>query len=460
MAGHDTIGSGRIFGATVFALEVRAKGSEGGVVRGARGEQFIAGRWFRFDRYQLENGFIRPARGASLQSYDPFEMYERSKKECRGKPPYQTLLDLLSHLGADVSKNHPRFAIGAIPYTTAEYEEAEAIAEAEGSPVEDKIDAEMNRDYICYDIKSGFTRIRRKLRSLRPRMGIGLTPLSVCGTIFEPGPEDLELFRKRAPLPPETGELILSWCARFGLLGVLPHVAESVTHCARWTLGERYNPELQFMAETIQHYRAHGRWFTKVLPCSFDGTENLGKPKEGEPLPRAPGYIPRCPGARMRHIEVYGEETGLTEEGLLETWCDFFPSIPKSERLTHTYPQPLTAGFWRIYEEPLEVFLRHALIFLYAVSSSPQYLQTLLEPVGISLERKKDGRVGERWCCPSLLSAFAKMAAQDLSGGGSILRCPACGGVFVSSAYQAVYCSEPCAWRHRKRRAREATQFE
>src|ERR1022692_4172900 len=177
---------------------------------------------------------------------------------------------------------------------------------------------------------------------------------------------------------------------RFGLLGVLPHVAESVTHCARWTLGERYNPELQFMAETIQHYRAHGRWFTKVLHCSFDDTENLGKPKEGEPLPRAPGYLPRCPGARMRHIEIYGEESGLTEEDLLETWCDFFPSIPKSKRLTHTYPQPLTADFWRIYEEPLEVFLRHALIFLCAVSSCPQYLQALLEPVGISLERKED----------------------------------------------------------------------
>jgi hypothetical protein len=162
----------------------------------------------------------------------------------------------------------------------------------------------------------------------------------------------------------------------------------------------------------------------------------------------------------MRHIEIYGEESGLTEEDLLETWCDFFPSIPKSKRLTHTYPQPLTADFWRIYEEPLEVFLRHALIFLCAVSSCPQYLQALLEPVGISLERKEDGSIGERWCCPSLLSAFANMAAQDLSGGGTSLRCPACGGVFVSSAYQAVYCSERCAWRHRKRRARKATLFE
>ena len=432
--------------------------------RGARGEQFIAGRWFRFDHYELENGFIRPAKGARLQSYDPFEMYERSKKESRGKPPYQTLLDLLSHLGADASKNDHRFAIGVIP-ETAEYEEAKAVAEGvaevEGSPFEDKIYAEMTRDSVLYDIQmSDFNSIRRKLRSLRPRLGIGLTPLSVCGTIFEPGPKDLKLFRKRAPLPPETSELILSWCARFGLLGVLPHVAESVTHCARWTLGERYNPELQFMAETIQHYRAHGRWFTKVLHCSFDDTENLGKPKEGEPLPRAPGYLPRCPGARMRHIEIYGEESGLTEEDLLETWCDFFPSIPKSKRLTHTYPQPLTADFWRIYEEPLEVFLRHALIFLCAVSSCPQYLQALLEPVGISLERKEDGSIGERWCCPSLLSAFANMAAQDLSGGGTSLRCPACGGVFVSSAYQAVYCSERCAWRHRKRRARKATLFE
>jgi hypothetical protein len=76
----------------------------------------------------------------------------------------------------------------------------------------------------------------------------------------------------------------------------------------------------------------------------------------------------------MRHIEIYGEETGLTEEDLLETWCDFFPSIPRSKRLTYTYPQPLTDDFWRIYEEPLEVFLRHALIFLYtAVQDRHKY---------------------------------------------------------------------------------------
>src|ERR1022692_1879074 len=62
----------------------RAKGSGERVERGDRGEQFIAGRWFRFDHYELENGFIRPAKGARLQSYDPFEMYERSKKESRG----------------------------------------------------------------------------------------------------------------------------------------------------------------------------------------------------------------------------------------------------------------------------------------------------------------------------------------------------------------------------------------
>jgi hypothetical protein len=234
MAGHAIIGDARF--SPVEGSGRQRERLRRGYARETRGQQFTTGQWFRFDRYELENGFIRPAKGARLQRYDPFEMYGRSKKESRGKPPYQTLLDLLSHLGADASKNDPRFAIGIIS-ETSEYEESEAVAEgvaaAEGSSFEDEIYAGMNRDYIHYYVQmSGFSEICRRITSLRPRLGIGLTPLSVCGNNFEPGPKDLVLFRKLAPLPAETGELILSWCARFGLLGVLPHVAESVTHCA------------------------------------------------------------------------------------------------------------------------------------------------------------------------------------------------------------------------------------
>jgi hypothetical protein len=55
---------------------------------------------------------------------------------------------------------------------------------------------------------------------------------------------------------------------------------------------------------------------------------------------------------------------------------------------------------------------------------------------------------------PSLISSFAEMLAQDLVFGGSLLQCVSCGTPFVSSAYQAAYCSKTCRLRDRKRRLR------
>ncbi len=54
------------------------------------------GRWCRFYRYVVVDGYIRPAKGANLEYFDLW----RDHRGGRGawKPPYGALLDLVQHL--------------------------------------------------------------------------------------------------------------------------------------------------------------------------------------------------------------------------------------------------------------------------------------------------------------------------------------------------------------------------
>jgi hypothetical protein len=59
------------------------------------------------------------------------------------------------------------------------------------------------------------------------------------------------------------------------------------------------------------------------------------------------------------------------------------------------------------------------------------------------------------WESPSLLASFTEMYVQDLLFGRPALTCTCCGAPFVSSAYQARYCSVGCRRRGQKRRVRQ-----
>jgi hypothetical protein len=68
----------------------------------SRGVAAIAGGdWFRFSRYEVRDGYIRPAAGARLERYDPWSTYwpARSVGAWRkASPPYQALLDVLHEI--------------------------------------------------------------------------------------------------------------------------------------------------------------------------------------------------------------------------------------------------------------------------------------------------------------------------------------------------------------------------
>ena len=56
------------------------------------------GEWWRFNRYEIKDGAIRPAAGAQLEWYDPWRPFRETKKYKDVASPYQGLLQLVAKL--------------------------------------------------------------------------------------------------------------------------------------------------------------------------------------------------------------------------------------------------------------------------------------------------------------------------------------------------------------------------
>ena len=59
----------------------------------------LTGSWWKFDRYELRDGMIRPARGAKLSRYDPWEDQNSAAPLQQDRvPAYRSLLDMVNRL--------------------------------------------------------------------------------------------------------------------------------------------------------------------------------------------------------------------------------------------------------------------------------------------------------------------------------------------------------------------------
>ena len=167
---------------------------------------------------------------------------------------------------------------------------------------------------------------------------------------------------------------------------------------------------------------------------------------------------------RLNDLELNIEPPG-------KTWGRFFPSVRILERDTYRYPLPYSDDFCHLYAERLNHFcdaIRLLANAMRQLGDSPpktpdpklarrqavQTLNILRRPVDSVLAFKKDGKAFFRWTSPSLMASLAEMFVQDLAYGRSTLICTSCGLPFVSSAYQALYCSDLCRLKEQKRRLR------
>ena len=172
------------------------------------------------------------------------------------------------------------------------------------------------------------------------------------------------------------------------------------------------------------------------------------------------------------------KETRRCYDGCQLNPCRFTTesSTPRTARLIMTgrtdYPQPYTVEFCQLYGEPLIDFCNAAKLLVGAIlhlgRKQPKItgdlkfarhqaldaINLLRRPIASVLDFEENGSVKPHRVAPSLLASFADMFAQDLVYGRPTLQCICCGTPFVSSAYQARYCSTACRLREQKRRLR------
>jgi hypothetical protein len=58
----------------------------------------LSGNWWRFDRYELKDEYIRPVAGSPLRSYEPWNSYKPPRGKETRKQPYHSLLELVRNL--------------------------------------------------------------------------------------------------------------------------------------------------------------------------------------------------------------------------------------------------------------------------------------------------------------------------------------------------------------------------
>ena len=382
--------------------------------RTARTSESGPAKWWRFSRYELRDGYLRPAPKARLEAYDPWAGYQAARLKGKTEPPYRALLALLDRLSV-----------------------------AGGQPALNP----MGRDALlewCADYGLlGLLPHRAQMMILAPRWvpaGYADRQLKVTG-VEEPRFES-------AKVPPP----------------------EMFDHYDTDT--EDIEPPSVLEAASSVYVRSGNRWHSTLATWRSAPTSDTNSDQAGQPVP-----VQLLPSVLSQVVLSGIGDTLIADVPIAEGVGPFFPDVPPDQRADYHYPLPLTDAFWREYAEPVEDFLAAALAFRDAaegvstikhggqgvrltpkikakVSAALQTLHTLTAPVRPVLELGPKGAFRQAWAPGSLLASFALMLQQDADDGWRVVRCEACGEVFTTHDTRVQFCSERCRWRLVKRAQR------
>ena len=400
---------------------------------GTYGSQFEAGdacSWWRFTRYEIRGGIVCPAEGATLQPYDPWQVYVQSRVDADDVPPYQSLVNLTRRAS---------FCF-------------EGDSDESGSIT---LEEEKRPEFLSWCNQHG-------LLGILPHraISIGLAPLAIV-----------------MPKVPESG----SWGPRWdeegqGSAGLFLIWQNYLRAGARWTV---FTPEKGFPFSDARNALRHLRQMALV---SEDAEGYLSS----RPFGISQKYSSLLPfgewGRPLEGVIMKEIEHPLVEQfSLVEGIGPFFPTVPKEEREVFRYPEPLSEEFWSIYAEPVTEFVSVGRLFrqllddIYSLRVRPDdkgaqaarflfggtphdislRLETLAEGAGAVTLWEPPGRWVTRRRFPSLIAALAKMIQEDLDAGREPMLCEECQTPFLTSAYQAKYCCVRCRNTAQKRRYRE-----
>ena len=183
----------------------------------------------------------------------------------------------------------------------------------------------------------------------------------------------------------EVAKLVEDWCSQFGLLGILPHCAQTVVLAARW---QAFPVGGGFLMPAAAHYVRTATGWEGVSSGPFKSLDKTYQEehqiKEGdliaaEALEELRGF-PR-PGVILR--PSLGK-SNLESQPLSKSWARYFPQVHEWEAETYQYPIPLSRQFWEIYTEPMKNFLGFAFEFHQAVKTLSSLGKRSLEQLGQS----------------------------------------------------------------------------
>jgi hypothetical protein len=253
---------------------------------------------------------------------------------------------------------------------------------------------------------------------------------------------------------------IVEWCNKHGLLGLLLQNTLMAVQRARWEPNRFSDGQIPLVPTTHTLIRINGGW-TSEWDAVEDGRVEVRLAKKNHVV--ADEYFPtvlQTPGV----LEQALGSNRLRWSTFSDSWGLFFPDVPSNKRESFQYPTPLSDAFWHSYAEPVRGFWTAAAMFRDMVKSfaigepissanpnlikafeAQQVLHALLGPVAPTLTLDENGLFRPEWSCASLLASFSMMFYRDLTEFGKrIVSCRRCKSIFVTSAWQALYCSERC----------------
>jgi hypothetical protein len=331
--------------------------------------------WWRFDRYQIAAGAIRPAPKARLETFDPWNTFARAKGQFR---TVETIWGNLAELVRQL--------------------EQDAVAEC--------------------------------------------TPSS------------------------QGEKLILDWCHRYGLLGLLPGTAVKIDlpptyQDARRSFGVS-SPSGRLRAVEWESYgQVAGHWLRHTR-------------QSGE------FNVKRTPWTAGQRAAVGPEESYRTVSW---SWIDFewktetTVNVLKPYFVQPTPACPLSARFWSTYQEPIRLWVHAAKEFVASLElisnhATQRFAREKVQPeeelkINQALWRLNSlaasqasyyefgsSVLTEQAASASLLSAMAKMFLLDIIDRRRLIRCATCGRIFVSNEPKSQYCKIACRSLAQTRRYR------
>ena len=359
--------------------------------------EVFSNRWWRFDEYEIADGFLRPAPGAALSKYDPWSAYEAALALNRSVRPYMTLFAIAEEIVGDLRNR------------------------------------DWNLGVLCPESAKALTGWARKNGLL------GLLLQKTVQVQFAP-----------------RWSLVKSLGGRISYVGgeVLPLIASRMT-VVRTPTGWIASTPLE---NPFDERLTSADLCLSGLPLSVSRTPDSWSPASAlirqddwslvaEPLDRTWGEF--FPSVAVDEKSAYDYPCPLTQEfwplyaepvgAFLRAAIDLGQAARQAARLR----RPSDHGQ---IDLPLEELRRIRLSL-----SHLEQLASTLTPA----PHPADNGLLMAWTGPSLIALMAMMILLDLTSRMRLRRCDVCEGLFVSPSPLARYCSERCRWRKQKREQRK-----